>query len=88
MGCAGAAGCIVTLPQLQPWHSLHHAVMSAAMPFQQNRAEMRRRVAVVPGWAMVWMLEKTSRRNRSGTIGLRRPLETSQRMWPEAKGTA
>jgi hypothetical protein len=33
--------------------------MSAAMPFQQNRAEMRRRVALVPGWAMVWILQKT-----------------------------
>jgi hypothetical protein len=62
--------------------------MSAAMPFQQNRAEMRRRVALVPGWVMVWMLEKISLRYRSGTIGLMRPLETSQRMWPAAKGTA
>ncbi len=53
MGCGGAAGCVVTLPRLQPWHSLHQAVMSAAMPFQQNRAEIRRRVALVPGWAMV-----------------------------------
>ena len=76
IGCAGAAGCVVTLPRLQPWHSLHHAVISAAIPFQQNRAEMRRRVALVPGWAMVWMLQKTSRRYRSGTIGLMRPLET------------
>jgi hypothetical protein len=62
--------------------------MSAAIPFQQNRAEMRRRVALVPGWAMVWMLEKTSRRYCSGTIGLVRPLEISQRIWPAAKGTA
>jgi hypothetical protein len=58
------------------------------MPFQQNRAEIRRRVALVPGWAMVWMLVKTSRRYCSGTIGRVMPLEMSQRMWPDAKGKA
>ncbi len=84
IGCAGAAGCVATLQRLQPWHSLHQAVMSAAVPFQQNRAEMRRRVALVPGWAMVWMLRKTSRRYCSGTIGLMRPLDISQRIWPVA----
>jgi hypothetical protein len=84
MGCAGAAGCNVTLPGLQPWHSLHQAVISAAMPLQQNRAKMRRRVALVPGWTMVWMLLKTSQRYCSRTIGLMRPLDTSQRIWPVA----
>jgi hypothetical protein len=48
--------------------------MSAAMPFQQNRVEMRRRVALVPGWAMVWMLEKN---NPAEPLRNNRPDEAS-----------
>jgi hypothetical protein len=43
---------VVTLPLQHFWQSQHQDVMSLFLDFHSNRLEMRRRVALMSGWAM------------------------------------
>jgi len=49
---------------------------------------MRRRVAMMPGWALWWREVKTPRRCLAGMTGLATPVVMSHRMWQPSKGRA
>ena len=77
MGSIGAVGCVVILAFWQAWHSLHHRLTSAAMPFYTNLLEMSLLEARIPGWAKVWTAWNTFLLQDKGTSGRRQPVETS-----------
>ena len=77
MGTGAAAGCLVTLALWQSWQSLHQAATCEDRQGQTKRLEMRRRVALMPGWARLWTASKMGRRKATGTSGLKTPEEVS-----------
>jgi hypothetical protein len=79
MGCTATAGWMVTLALWQCWQSLHHSVMSVPMPFQTTLAAISLLVALMPGWARLWMAEKIDLRSTTGISGLGPPQEMSHK---------
>ncbi len=51
--------------------------MTEFMDLQTNLLLMRRRVALTPGWAMLWSVSKTCLWSCCGTRGLKLPVEES-----------
>ena len=77
MGWIGAVGCVVILARWHSAHSRHQRPTSADMPFHTNLADINRLVALILGWASVWIAKKTLLCQVTGTNGRRRPVETS-----------
>jgi hypothetical protein len=77
MGSTAAAGCVVTLPRMHFWQSLHHSPISAAILGHTTLAASNRRVARIPGCASVWRAVKTCRRSATSITGRDVPVDTS-----------
>jgi hypothetical protein len=76
----------VTFPLAHFWQSLKNSVMSAPMFFHMKREEISRLVALMPGWVMECMLEKTAFLKLTGTTSLGLAKETSQMRFFPPKG--
>jgi hypothetical protein len=66
MCCGSTCTWRWTLARWQPKQAFAQAVTSVERPFQTYLEEIRRRVACLPGWAVLWRCSKTCRQ-RSGT---------------------
>jgi hypothetical protein len=79
MSWTEAAGCEVPLSLLQRWQLLTHLAISDVIPRHTTLAVIHRLVALVPGWASLWMATKTCCRSASGMRGLVIPLAVSHK---------
>ncbi len=75
----GVVAWDVTFALLHCWQSRHHPATSDAMPRHTTLEDMRRLVALIPGWAKECNAEKTAWRSCMGITGLAGPWEKSQR---------
>ena len=73
-----ARGWRVTLAHWQNWQSLDQWVMSVDMPVHTHLADMRRLVALMPGWARVWTAAKAAYWKGSRSRGQGAPVDKSQ----------
>ena len=62
----------------QNWQSLDQGVMSVDMPVPTHLADMRRLVALMPGWARVWTEVKAAYQKVDGNSGWGALVEKSQ----------
>ena len=73
-----ALGWRVTLARWQNWPSLDQWAMSVDMPVHTHPTNMRGLVALMPGWASVWMAVKAAYPKGGGRSGQGALVEKSQ----------
>ena len=71
-----AVGVVLLLAQL--WQSLHIPAICDPIFFHTNLAEISRLLALMPGWAMLWIDENICCLKLTGTTGLADTWDTSQ----------
>ena len=71
-----AADVVLLLAQL--WQSLHIPAICDPIFFHTNLAEISRLLALMPGWAMLWIDENICCLKLTGTTGLTVTWDTSQ----------
>jgi hypothetical protein len=69
---------VVVLLLVQLWQSLHSSAICEPIFLHTNLADISRLLALMPGWAMLWMEEKTCCLKLTGTTGLAVICDTSQ----------
>jgi hypothetical protein len=80
IGCTAAFGWHVTMVWAPSWQSRHHTATSAAIPGHWKRGLTSRLVALMSGFASLWMVLNTCLRNSAGTKGRSMPAEAPTKM--------
>jgi len=78
MGWTVECAVDVVLLLAQLWQSLHIPAICDPIFFHTNLAEISRLLALMPGWAMLWIDENICCLKLTGTTGLAVTWDTSQ----------